>query len=57
MRLARHCLMPLFAFDGLEPAVSPMSGSAWIAPAATLVGDVRMEDEASVWIRLSGFGW
>jgi carbonic anhydrase/acetyltransferase-like protein (isoleucine patch superfamily) len=38
--------MPLFSFEGLEPTVSP---SAWIAPTATLVGDVRVEDEASVW--------
>jgi carbonic anhydrase/acetyltransferase-like protein (isoleucine patch superfamily) len=38
--------MPLFAFEGHEPKVSP---KAWIAPTATLVGDVRIEDEASVW--------
>ena len=38
--------MPLFAFEGLQPTVSP---SAWIAPTATLIGDVRVEDEASVW--------
>jgi carbonic anhydrase/acetyltransferase-like protein (isoleucine patch superfamily) len=38
--------MPLFSFEGHEPLVSP---SAWIAPTATLVGDVRVEDEASVW--------
>ncbi|MGH3197424.1 MAG: gamma carbonic anhydrase family protein [Streptosporangiaceae bacterium] len=38
--------MPLFAFEGREPAVSP---GAWIAPTATLVGDVRVEAEASVW--------
>jgi carbonic anhydrase/acetyltransferase-like protein (isoleucine patch superfamily) len=38
--------MPLFSFEGLAPVVSP---SAWIAPTATLVGDVRVEDEASVW--------
>jgi carbonic anhydrase/acetyltransferase-like protein (isoleucine patch superfamily) len=38
--------MPLFAFEGHEPTVSP---SAWIAPTATLVGDVIVEDEASVW--------
>src|ERR1700729_4299143 len=38
--------MPLYSFEGLEPTVSP---SAWIAPTATLVGDVRVEDEASVW--------
>ena len=38
--------MPLFAFEGREPDVSP---TAWIAPTATLVGDVRVEAEASVW--------
>jgi hypothetical protein len=38
--------MPLFAFEGREPQVSPQ---AWIAPTATLVGDVRVEAEASVW--------
>ena len=38
--------MPLFAFEGHEPQVSP---TAWIAPTATLIGDVRVEDDASVW--------
>src|ERR1700751_5953252 len=38
--------MPLFAFEGREPEVSP---GAWIAPTAPLVGDVRVEAEASVW--------
>ena len=38
--------MPLFAFEGKQPTISP---SAWIAPTATLVGDVRIENEASVW--------
>ena len=38
--------MPLFAFEGREPKVS---SAAWIAPTATLVGDVRVEAEASVW--------
>jgi len=38
--------MPLFAFEGREPDVSPQ---AWIAPTATLVGDVRVEAEASIW--------
>ncbi len=38
--------MPLFAFEGHPPQVSPQ---AWIAPTATLVGDVRVEAEASVW--------
>ncbi len=38
--------MLLFAFEGREPKVSP---SAWIAPTATLVGDVTVEDDASIW--------
>jgi carbonic anhydrase/acetyltransferase-like protein (isoleucine patch superfamily) len=38
--------MPLIAFEGHAPIVS---SSAWIAPTATLVGDVHVEDEASVW--------
>ena len=41
-----HWRMPLFAFEGREPAISP---AAWIAPTATLVGDVHVEAEASVW--------
>jgi carbonic anhydrase/acetyltransferase-like protein (isoleucine patch superfamily) len=38
--------MPMFSFEGRSPRVS---ASAWIAPTATLVGDVTVEDEASVW--------
>jgi carbonic anhydrase/acetyltransferase-like protein (isoleucine patch superfamily) len=38
--------MPLFEFEGRQPEVSP---TAWIAPTATLVGDVRVEAEASIW--------
>jgi carbonic anhydrase/acetyltransferase-like protein (isoleucine patch superfamily) len=38
--------MPLYAFEDRTPTISP---SAWIAPTATLVGDVHVEDEASVW--------
>src|SRR4029077_7803041 len=41
-----HGRMPLFEFEGLKPEVSP---TAWIAPTATLVGDVRVEAEASIW--------
>lgn len=41
-----HERMPLFSFEGREPQVSP---AAWIAPTATLVGDVLIEEEASVW--------
>jgi len=38
--------MPLFAFEGVSPTVHP---DAWIAPTATLVGDVRVEADASIW--------
>ena len=38
--------MPLFAFEGRAPQVSR---EAWIAPTATLVGDVTVEAGASVW--------
>jgi carbonic anhydrase/acetyltransferase-like protein (isoleucine patch superfamily) len=38
--------MPLYAFEDRAPSVS---SSAWIAPTATLVGDVDVEDDASVW--------
>jgi carbonic anhydrase/acetyltransferase-like protein (isoleucine patch superfamily) len=38
--------MPLFSFEGRAPKVSP---TAWIAPTATLVGEVTVEDDASVW--------
>ena len=36
----------MFSIEGRSPRVSD---SAWIAPTATLVGDVTVEDEASVW--------
>lgn len=38
--------MPLFSFEGKSPQVHP---SAWIAPTATLIGDVTVEADASVW--------
>jgi len=38
--------MPLFSFEGHAPAVHP---DAWIAPTATLVGDVTVEAGASIW--------
>jgi carbonic anhydrase/acetyltransferase-like protein (isoleucine patch superfamily) len=41
-----HGEMPLFSFEGRAPKISP---AAWIAPTATLVGDVTVEDDASVW--------
>ena len=38
--------MPLFSFEGVSPTVHP---EAWIAPTATLIGDVVVERGASVW--------
>ena len=38
--------MPLFSFEGKSPTVHP---DAFIAPTATLVGDVIVEAGASVW--------
>jgi len=40
--------MPLYALDDLAPTL-PADGSAWIAPSAELIGDVRMATDASVW--------
>ena len=38
--------MPLFEFEGKRPTIHP---EAFIAPTATLIGDVRVEKGASVW--------
>jgi len=38
--------MPLFAFEGKTPRVHP---TAFIAPTAVLVGEVIVEENASVW--------
>jgi carbonic anhydrase/acetyltransferase-like protein (isoleucine patch superfamily) len=38
--------MPLYSFEGKHPVVHP---DAWIAPTATLIGDVTVEANASVW--------
>src|SRR3989442_3330163 len=38
--------MPLFSFEGRAPTVDP---TAFIAPTATLIGDVTVEEGASVW--------
>lgn len=38
--------MPLYAFEGREPTVHP---TAFVAPTATIVGDVTVEEDASVW--------
>jgi len=38
--------MPLFSFEGKHPQIDP---EAWIAPTASIVGDVTIEAGASVW--------
>lgn len=38
--------MPLFSFEGRSPTVDP---AAFVAPTATLIGDVTVEAGASVW--------
>jgi carbonic anhydrase/acetyltransferase-like protein (isoleucine patch superfamily) len=38
--------MPLFSFEGRSPTVDP---TAFVAPTATLIGDVTIEAGASVW--------
>ena len=44
--MAYRSRMPLFSFEGRSPQVDP---DAWIAPTATVIGDVRVEAGASVW--------
>lgn len=36
----------LFEFEGKRPSVHP---DAWVAPTATLIGDVTVEEGASIW--------
>src|SRR5688500_6892924 len=43
---ARSEPMPLYSFEGKRPTVQP---TAFIAPTAVLVGDVTVEENASVW--------
>jgi carbonic anhydrase/acetyltransferase-like protein (isoleucine patch superfamily) len=38
--------MPLFSFEGKRPAIHP---SAFIAPTAVLIGEVTVEEHASIW--------
>lgn len=38
--------MPLFSFEGVSPTVHP---DAWIAPTATVIGDVVVEKDVSIW--------
>ena len=38
--------MPLYTIDNLAPSIDP---TAWVAPSADLIGDVRLAARASVW--------
>lgn len=40
--------MPIYRLDGIVPIV-PRKGEGWIAPDAVLIGNVRIDAEASVW--------
>ncbi len=40
--------MPIYAIDEFEPQL-PAEGRRFIAPDATLIGKVRLEEDASVW--------
>lgn len=40
--------MPLYELDGVRPEL-PASGHFWIAPDAVLIGQVKLEEGASVW--------
>ena len=40
--------MPLYAIDGAAPTL-PADGSAWIAPSADVIGDVRLGEDVSIW--------
>jgi carbonic anhydrase/acetyltransferase-like protein (isoleucine patch superfamily) len=40
--------MPLYSLDGISPQVPP-SGRYWIAPDAHVLGNVVIEEDASVW--------
>lgn len=40
--------MPLYEYAGMRPSF-PENGSAWVAPSADLIGDVRLGDKSSIW--------
>ena len=40
--------MPLYSLDGIAPQL-PASGRYWVAPDAHVIGNVMLEEDASVW--------
>lgn len=42
--------VPLYAYRGKRPTIAP---DAWVAPTASLIGDVTLESGASVWFNVT----
>ena len=40
--------MPVYALDGVQPQFDD-EDSNWIAPAASVIGNVKLGSEASIW--------
>ncbi len=40
--------MPVYALDGVKPQLPP-EGRYWIAPNATLIGDVVLHEDVGIW--------
>ena len=40
--------MPIYSLEGRRPAL-PLQGKFWIAPNASLIGDVRLAEDVGVW--------
>jgi carbonic anhydrase/acetyltransferase-like protein (isoleucine patch superfamily) len=40
--------MPIYALDGVRPQL-PAEGRYWIAPSATLIGDVVLHEDVGIW--------
>ncbi len=40
--------MTLYALDGVAPSLPP-AGTFWIAPDATVIGNVHLDEDASIW--------
>lgn len=40
--------MPIYSLDGIEPQL-PASGNYWIAPDAVVIGNVVVEEGATIW--------
>lgn len=41
-------MMPVYSLEGIRPRF-PDSGEYWVAPTASIIGDVVLKEEASIW--------